>query len=444
VIGAGISGLSAAKALAEFFPSVIVIDRDRLISDAKVRPGTPQATQTHALLGGAVKGLEELFPGLAKDLLRVGAVPVNPGIETLMEFPGLDSAPRSKWDWAVFSLTRPLIELTMRRRLEESGNVTLHEESRATKIAGASDGSFITGVEIETADESHDTVAADLIVDASQHGLLTLSFLRATGMPVPVETNIGVDIRYGTGQFELRPGATGEFKTIITAAKAPQSVRAGYLVPVENNRYQLLLVGRGNDIPPSDLDGFLEFARNLSTPTIYNAIQGAKPVSTIARFGFPESKWRHFGRLESFPRGLLPCGDAICSLNPVYGQGMTVAVQEANLLRRLMSTSATTSSALGTLTQAFLGEVEALIEQPWTISAIADFIFPQTRGERPPDLEQRLKSQFALGRIASRDASVYRLLTEVRHLLKPMSVLREPELTRRVTAELAALQPTHA
>jgi 2-polyprenyl-6-methoxyphenol hydroxylase-like FAD-dependent oxidoreductase len=208
---------------------------------------------------------------------------------------------------------------------------------------------------------------------------------------------------------------------------------------VENNCYQLLLVGRGDDAPPADRDAFLAYTQKLGTPTIYNAMKGAKLLGKIARYGFPESKWRHFGRLDRFPLGLLPCGDAICCLNPVYGQGITVAVQQANTLRRLLRTNAMKADPLATLAQEFLPETEALIAQPWAISAIPDFIYPQTRGERPDDLEYRLKSQVALARIATRDASVYELVSEVRHLLKPLAVLEEPGLASRVEAEMAAL-----
>jgi hypothetical protein len=88
-------------------------------------------------------------------------------------------------------------------------------------------------------------------------------------------------------------------------------VHYGYLVPVESNCFQLLLVGRGDDAPPADGDAFLAYAQKLGTPTIWKAMHGAKLLSPIARYGFPESRWRHFGRLDRFPRGLLPTGDAI-------------------------------------------------------------------------------------------------------------------------------------
>src|SRR5215813_10262485 len=123
VIGAGVSGLSAAQALANHFEEVIVLERDELPSGTAARPGTPQGKQAHGLLGGAIKALEELFPGFARDLVRAGAVPVNPGFELLLEYPGLSPFPRRNWDWIIYCLTRPLIELTMRRRVEQQRNV---------------------------------------------------------------------------------------------------------------------------------------------------------------------------------------------------------------------------------------------------------------------------------------------------------------------------------
>jgi 2-polyprenyl-6-methoxyphenol hydroxylase-like FAD-dependent oxidoreductase len=183
----------------------------------------------------------------------------------------------------------------------------------------------------------------------------------------------------------------------------------------------------------------LAFAQKLSTPTVYNAMKGSKRLNEVARYGFPESKWRHFAQLDNFPRGLLLVGDAICCLNPVYGQGITVAVQQANVLRRLLSAHTRQADPLATLGRDYLAEAESLLEAPWAMSAIPDFIYPQTRGKRPDDLEDRLKFQMALTRLSTHDAELYKLLNEVRHLLKPLSVLDDPALVRRVEADLAAV-----
>ena len=108
------------------------------------------------------------------------------------------------------------------------------------------------------------------------------------------------------------------------------------MLPQEGGLWLLGLGGRGNDKPPGDEAGFLDFARHLRTSTIHEAIRGARRVGEIHRFVFPHSRWRHFDRVSGFPHGLLPIGDAVCTFNPIYGQGMSVAAQEALMLRRLL------------------------------------------------------------------------------------------------------------
>ena len=130
-------------------------------------------------------------------------------------------------------------------------------------------------------------------------------------------------------------------------------------------------------------------------------------------------------------------GDALCIFNPVYGQGMSVAAQEAVLLSRLLANPEV--DVLSTLADTFFGQLESILEAPWAMSAIPDFIFPDTTGQRPADLEQILKFGAALTRLASREADVHKIMADVSNLLKPRSVYREPELASRVMAEMQAI-----
>jgi len=431
--------LTAASVLAESFDEVLILERDELPEGSIPRSGVPQGRQAHGILGGAVKALQELFPGFEQDLIAAGALPVNSGCDSLLEFPGLDSFPREQWDWLTYGLSRPAIELTIRRRVERLKNITFRNGTIALKILGTPDGASVTGVRFQAAENEPETIAAAVVVDASRHGALTLAFLKSVGWPVPMETRIGIDIRYATALYRLAPGATGDFKVIVTFPKAPDEVRFGYLLPVEDGHFQLLLVGRGKDAPPADGEALLRYARELRTPTIHNALQGAERLSEVARYSFPESKWRHFGKLDRSPSGLLPIGDAFCLLNPIYGQGMTLACQEASLLRSLLHKHEAGKSSLAKLTREFLTEVENLLIAPWEISAVPDFIYPQTLGVRPKDLQKRLESMGALNLLASRDAHVHQLLGEVRHLLKPMSVLEDPEVVRKMEEQMATV-----
>jgi hypothetical protein len=145
---------------------------------------------------------------------------------------------------------------------------------------------------------------------------------------------------------------------------------------------------------------------------------------------------RHFERLDVFPRGLLPIGDAICRFNPVYGQGMSVSALEACLLKRLFERLGGDSDPIAGLAATFFAEVQTVIETPWPV-AILDFVFPDTRGQRPADFETTLKFGIALTRLAAEDPAVHKLTVEVQHLLKPRSVYRDPTLVQRVLAKMA-------
>jgi 2-polyprenyl-6-methoxyphenol hydroxylase-like FAD-dependent oxidoreductase len=215
---------------------------------------------------------------------------------------------------------------------------------------------------------------------------------------------------------------------------APQSSRGGLLYPMEGDRWIVGLGGRGQEKPPGDEAGFLEWVRQLRMTTIHDAIRHAERIGGLTRFSFPRSVRRDFRTVPHFPAGLLPFADAICAFNPVYGQGMSVAAQEALLLRRLLAEGHSGSS----LGARFFAEVEPVLETPWAMSVLPDLVFPDTTGPRPPDLEQTLKFGAALTRLAARDAGAHKLMTEVAQLLKPRSVYREPQFMGRVLEEMAA------
>ena len=274
------------------------------------------------------------------------------------------------------------------------------------------------------------------MVDASGRGALTLALLQSIGRPPPEETTIGIDLGYATCVFAIPDDVSTDWKGVMTFGQAPQNSRGGLMLPLEGNRWMATIGGRHGDVPPGDAEGFLTYARALRTPTIYNAISHAKHLNGVARYGFPESVRRHFERLDVFPRGLLPIGDAICRFNPLYGQGMSVAALEACLLQRLLERPGGDGNPIAGLAPAFFAEVQALIETPWSV-AILDFAFPDTRGQRPADFETTLKFGTALTRLAAEDPAVHKLTVEVQHLLRPRSVYRNPALVQRVLAKMA-------
>ena len=433
VIGAGMGGLTAAAALADFFDQVVILERDILPSEATHRAGTPQARHVHALLLSGQRALSELFTGFEHDLARLGAVPLRVGLDVRMERPGYDPFPQRDLGWFSYAVSRPAIERAVRRRVESSANTTLRQHCRVKELLASPDGETVSGVFYENGNGASETIATDLVVDASGSGALTLALLKSIDRPMPEETTIGIDLGYATCVFTIPDDAPTDWKGVMTFGQAPQNSRGGLMLPLEGNRWMATIGGRHGDAPPGDVEGFLAYARALRTPTIYNAIHHADHLDGVARYGFRESVRRHFERLDAFPRGLLPIADAICRFNPVYGQGMSVAAQEACLLQQLLGKLAAEGNPIAGLAPAFFAEVQTLIETPWAVATL-DFVFPETRGQRPADFETALKFGIALTRLAAEDPDVHKLTAEVQNLLRPRSAYRDPNLIQRVLA----------
>jgi 2-polyprenyl-6-methoxyphenol hydroxylase-like FAD-dependent oxidoreductase len=435
VVGGGIAGLAAARAVSDRFRQVVILDRDELPDGAAPRPGVPQGKHPHGLLVGGLEALEQLFPGFGDELRQAGAVPIDRGFDVLYELPGQDPWPRIRFAHTTYSMTRPLLERTLRRQVERLENIKVRGGCRVLSIIGEAGAGAATDICYRTPEGKLETLQSDLIIDASGNGSLTLEFLKASRRRSPVEESIGVNMHYSSGLFD-RVDIRDNYKIAYTLPNAPEDSRGGLIMPAENDTYQVVMIGRGEEIPPIKESEYRSYARKLWTPTVYNAIKDAKLLTEIAPASLHQSRWRHFAQVTDFPRGLLPIGDAICRFNPTYGQGMSVAARQASLLFDLLGRS--NSDLLSTLAKDFLTKAEDLIAGPWAMSAVPDFVYPETTGVRPKNLEEILNFQKGLGRLAARDADVFELLMDVRHLLKPLNALDDPSIVSRVENELAS------
>ncbi|KRQ95699.1 hypothetical protein CQ12_03720 [Bradyrhizobium jicamae] len=426
VIGAGMAGLTAAQAISGHFGKVTVIERDTLPAEAAPRRGTPQCQHAHMLLAGGLKALQALFPGFEHDLAEAGAVRIRAGKDLRFERPGFDPFPIRDLGFDIFSMSRPLLEAVTRRRVLQAPNIGICMRSRVTGLVASRDATRIEAVRYDSGDGPAVTVEADLVVEASGRCGLTLQLLEELALQGPEETEIGIDQAYASTIVE-RPDHNAGWLGNIVLPSAPASSRGAFLFPIENRRWLLSVGGNHGDAPPDDRAGFMDFVRSLRTSTIYDAVKDARPLTDIVRYQLPCSTRRHFERLESFPAGLLAIGDAVCRFNPVFGQGMSVAAQEAVILDRLLAEDV----PMERLARDFFAAIQGTIATPWGV-AISDFVYPATRGVRPADLAQRLQYGMALTRLAAEDPEVHRLTTEVSQLLQPQAALREPALVARV------------
>lgn len=438
VIGAGIGGLAAAAALAPHFSRVTLLERDRLPPRPEPRAGVPQCRHVHGLLGGGLNALQILFPGVAEQLAAAGAVPIRVGLDARLEQPGYDPFPQRDLGRTTYSMSRPLLEHVVRELVARDGRIEIRPNCRAREIVASPDGRHASAVRCDIDGHASETLQADLIVDASGRGALTLDFLSRAGYPSPEESSIPVDVRYSCAVFTLPDDSARDWKILQTKPDPGINGRRAIMFPLEGgNRWILGLGGVDGDSAPADLDGFLGYARTLRTPTAHNAVRDASIQGEIQRFAFPRSLRRHFERMPAFPRGLLPIADTICRINPSFGQGMSVAAKEAVLLGQVLERVFNRGDRPGDAAPTFFAALGAVLNDPWAV-AEQDYGYPHLEGVRPAGFAERMKFQAALNRVAAVDPSIHALMLDVSHLIKPASVLRDPDIAERVAAEILA------
>jgi 2-polyprenyl-6-methoxyphenol hydroxylase-like FAD-dependent oxidoreductase len=432
VVGAGIGGLAMAGALAKYFEQIEIFERDPLTASPASRSGTPQDRHPHGLLAGGLQALGEIFPGFESDLARAGAVSVRVARDIQYEHPDAGVLPKRDFGLSLLCASRPLIELVLRRRAEAIANIALRSDCRVTGIVPAPSGAAVNSIRFDAGSGRSETLAADLVVDASGRGALTLTLLDALGWERPEVTEVGVDLSYATAVVPIPSNAPPDWKLVLTQPDPPALALHAFLVPAEDSRWMIAIADQGATARPETWDGFLEASRSLVTPTLYNALRYATPPSGIRHYRFPASTWKHFERLPRLPRGVLPVADALCRFNPIHGQGMTSAGQQARLLHDVLGRAAAEPDPIAAAQAGFMAEIASVLETPWSMSTSADLAFPGTYGERPDDFEEAQKFEASLFRAVVADPLVHRAMMEVGQLLQPRSLLQEPAIMRRI------------
>jgi len=435
VIGAGIGGLATAGALAPYFEQIDILERDRLAATAGSRSGTPQDRHPHGLLAGGLRALDQIFPGFEGGLAAAGAVPVGVARDVQFERPDVGALPKRDFGISMLCATRPLIELVLRRQAEAIANITLRPAARVTGIVPAVDGAGVRGVRFVNGSGCSEILDADLVVDASGRSAPTLTLLDALGWDRPQMTEIGVDISYATVVVEIAPGATADWKLVLTLPDPPHGLFNAVMAPTEDGRWIIVIADHsGTGVRIETWSDFLEASRSLTTPTLSNALRYARPPDGIRHYRFPVSTWKHFERLPHLPRGVLPVADAFCRFNPIHAQGMSSAAKQAVLLQDVLSQAVAEPDPIAAVQAEFMAQVASVLETPWTMSTSADLAFPQTRGERPEKFSEARQFEAALFRAAVADPVVHRAMLEVAQLLEPHQRLREPDIIHRIEA----------
>lgn len=423
------AGLVAARALSDHFDRVTLIERDRFPDGPDARKGVPQIRHVHVLLERGKRILAGYFPGLLEELARDGAHRIDMAGDTRWFHYG-GWKPRFRSGMEFYCQSRPFLEWKVRARVAAIANVEFAEETDVDGLSCSREDPRIDGVWVRGKDEVRTLLPCDFVVDASGRGSRMPPWLEAVGQQTPSESTVSVDVGYASRSYRLRPDPGRDWKALFIYHQAPGK-RLAVVIPIENDRVMVTQVGWFRDYPASDDAGFLDFARSLARSDVFDAIRDAEPCSPIAVHRFPANRRRHYERLADFPRGLAVVGDALCSFNPIYGQGMTMAALAATTLADAFAQAGNDTERLDA-GRLFHRRFATTLDGIWSQSTSEDLRFPEAVGERPWWLALSNRYSARVYQASLRDEVVSKAFLQVMHLIEPPSSLLRPAILARV------------
>ena len=363
------AGLLAAAACAGSGRSVLVLDRDEapgVGQDGEPLPrnGVPQARHPHVFLYRGLLEAEKLLPGLREELVRRGGVPFD--TSRVAWHGDLGWMPAEGRAFEVVSATRPLLDDVVRARVEALPGVEVRWGAR---VDGLDRRRGAWCVRVNGAAEGNEA-EADLVIDASGRASRLPLWLRRLGFAEPAVEEIDARVGYATRMYHGPPHVLDAPAVVLLAP--PDDPVGGAAFGIENDRWLVTAVGFGDRRPPRDVEGFETFLRTLPDPALTDLTTRCRPIGDVVIHRQTANRRHHYERLADLPEGLLVVGDALCTFNPIYGQGITVAACEAVLLRDALDAAVARGRLPRGSCAVLLRRFASVVDLPWSLATGED------------------------------------------------------------------------
>ncbi|MFV8781403.1 FAD-dependent monooxygenase [Microbulbifer sp. SA54] len=368
IIGAGTGGLLAAAALAPHFKTIRILERDTLPNLPAIRKGVGQAAHLHSLLLGGLQIMERFLPGITQDLVDSGAKRLRAGIDQQIHEYGV-WLPERDLGCSILAQSRHLLEHVIRRRVAQLDNVTILDCARIQNLT-LNDASCVTGVRLLGPDGHTKNIPADIVVDCSGRGGKFVRQLSKTFPGMSRVDEIASNIVYASALVD-KPEALADNNENILIIAEPGASAGGALIDIEDNRWFVSLHGRNGMQPPTTVDEWVEFAKRLPSDRIYQRLLNAEKVHPIALYRKPLSTWRRFDLMPSLPQNYYPLGDVVTSVNPTFGQGMTIGFGHAAALDDAFSTEENAKA----IQKKYIDSSASWSQKAWRVCAAYDASF---------------------------------------------------------------------
>ncbi len=333
---------------------------------------------------------------------------------------------------ALYEPSRPFLEAAVLRRVRALPNVGFFDGCDVEGPTTNARLTRVTGARIVSRDGSQikRSLPADLLVVATGRSGRAPAWLKAMGYAPPGEEEIAVDLKYVSQQVRFPAGSVDHLRSLLVGPTAARPTGAGALAQ-EGGRWVVTLAGYGGHHPPMDRESWLTFGDRFLPADFADALHESEPVEDLHQHRFAANLRRRYDKLARFPEGLLVSGDALCSFNPIYGQGMTVAGLEALALRDCLRQGS------DDLAPRFFKAAARPIGDAWSFATGGDLAMPAdiVQGARP--LPVRAVSGYIdrFQAAAEHDPVMAWRFLDVTGFDTPMAALFAPDSLRRIASD---------
>ena len=425
--------MCAARALADFYDRVIVVERDKYPDGIGERRGVPQGRMFHALLERGRREVEALFPGFHRRLQEHGAPIVCFGFNAAFLSPrGWGRRLPTAFQRGLF-VSRGLLESIIRELFRQTPNIEIHEEKEVVGLIASRDerGMVCQGVEVRArAGGDVERIEGELVVDASGGQSRSGIWLGELGLAPPEEESLDPLLTYAGQWLRMRDGVKWPRRWwwthgVFIQRVPPDDQHGAHLIRQEKNLWLLTLVAGSGQEPPLKPEGVAEYVARLRSPLISEMLPLFEPISKMTGYRLSKNRWRHYETWKENLAGFIAIGDSVCVFNPNQGQGMSVASSGAGILRKCLAQ--TTSPRQ--LPKLFFAEQARFQINPWRNAVCNDLRFRSVQGKRTLAIHafNWYRDQLAM----CSDTRLQQRLADVDHLLKPVVSIFSPSTVVR-------------
>jgi 2-polyprenyl-6-methoxyphenol hydroxylase-like FAD-dependent oxidoreductase len=344
IAGGSVAGLASALALSGIGYRVLVLERAPQPPQPSTveatswwqRPTVPQGRQSHTLTSLGVRVLCERAPQVLADAGAAGA-PTLDLTQALSAEAGGSAREPGDSELVALGCRRSTLELLLHRTVSDLADVTVRHDTTVASLELDAVHRRVKAVVTGTGER----IRADIVVDATGYRALSRRWLRDAGVPLAADRTSPSGLVGHTRFYRLKS------RTLPGPLNRGHGVGdvfghyAGVLHPGDNGTFAIALGSLPGDRALLGLrtgPGFTAAAR--ATPGLAPWLEDgvSSPVSPVRVISSPPNTLSGAAGPQQCPvPGLFQVGDAACITNPLFGRGMSLALDHAFRLADLLA-----------------------------------------------------------------------------------------------------------